>query len=185
MSVLRTDRLELRRLRMDDDQFIVKLLNEPEFVRHIGDKGVRTVSDARAYLAGGPIESYERRGFGLYLVSLAEGGDPIGICGLLKRDALPDVNVGFAFLSRHCSKGYATEAAAAMLDYGRRALGLPRIVAITSPDNHGSIAVLKKIGLAFERMVRIGAEGGGLQLYGPGGGADPAGASPRRSAGDP
>jgi RimJ/RimL family protein N-acetyltransferase len=172
MSILRTERLELRELSVSDDQFILELLNEPGFLRHIGDKGVRNLSDAREYIMKGPVESYGRFGFGLYLTALAGRGEPfgepIGICGLLKRDTLPDIDVGFAFLQRHWSKGYAAESAAAVLDFGKRRLRLKRIVAITSPENHGSIAVLQKIGLKFERMVKLGNDGHELKLFGPG-----------------
>jgi [ribosomal protein S5]-alanine N-acetyltransferase len=170
MRILKTERLELRELSFADDEFILELLNEPGFLRHIGDKGVRSLADAREYIAQGPAQSYRRCGFGLYLASLAGRDEPVGICGLLKRDTLPDVDLGFAFLSRHCRKGYATESASAVLDYGRRRLKLERIVAITAPANHGSIAVLERIGLKFERMVRLGADAHDLKLFGPGGG---------------
>jgi RimJ/RimL family protein N-acetyltransferase len=171
MAILKTERLELRELSSADDAFILELLNEPGFLRHIGDKGVRSLSDARDYIVKGPIASYRRFGFGLYQVSLAGREEPIGICGLLKRDSLPDVDVGFAFLSRYWSNGYAVESAGAMLDHGKRRLGLKRIVAITAPDNHGSIAVLERIGLKFERMVRFAADPHDLKLFGPGDGA--------------
>ena len=167
MSVLSTARLELRELGLTDDAFILELLNEPGFLRFIGDKGVRTLADAREYISSGPMASYRRFGFGLYLVSLAAAGAPIGICGLLKRDTLEDVDVGFAFLSRYWSNGYAMESAAAVLAYGNRELGLKRIVAITGPDNLGSIAVLERIGLKFERMVRLGNDGKDLKQFGP------------------
>jgi [ribosomal protein S5]-alanine N-acetyltransferase len=172
MRILQTERLELRELSLADDEFILELLNEPGFLRHIGDKGVRSLADAREYITQGPRESYGRFGFGLYLACLAGRDEPVGICGLLKRDTLPDVDVGFAFLSRHWSKGYATESAAAMLDYGKRRIKLKRIVAITAPENHGSIAVLEKIGLRFERMVRLGTDAQALKLFGPGDGGD-------------
>ncbi|MGD0491121.1 MAG: GNAT family N-acetyltransferase [Steroidobacteraceae bacterium] len=175
MRILTTQRLELRELSLADDGFILTLLNEPAFLRHIGDKGVRSLADAREYIAKGPVGSYRRFGFGLYLTSLAGRDEPIGICGLLKRDSLPDVDVGFAFLSRYWSKGYAAESAAAVLDYGKRRLRLKRIVAITAPENHGSIAVLEKIGLKFERMVRLESDAHDLKLFGPGGGGDFAG----------
>ena len=172
MTILRTERLELRELSLADDAFILELLNEPGFLRHIGDKGVRSLSAAREYIAKGPVESYGRFGFGLYLVSLAGRDEPIGICGLLKRETLPDVDVGFAFLSRYWSKGYAAESAAAMLDHGRRRLRLRRIVAITAPENHASISVLGRIGLKFERMVRLSGDAQELKLFGPGGGGE-------------
>lgn len=155
MIVLETERLVLRRLSTHDAEFILRLLNEPSFLRYIGDRGVRTLEDARAYIAKGPIDSYDRHGFGLFLVSQKEDGAPIGMCGLLRRDALPDVDVGFAFLPAFWGKGYAFESAAAVLSYGREVLGLVRIVAITSPDNEGSIRVLSKLGMRFEGMIRL------------------------------
>jgi RimJ/RimL family protein N-acetyltransferase len=167
MHVIRTARLQLRELRLQDDEFILQLLNEAAFLRYIGDKGVRTLSDARDYILKGPMDSYRRFGFGLYLTSLRDGGLPIGICGLVKRDALVDVDVGFAFLSRYWSQGYATESAAAVLAHGKERLQLARIVAITASENHGSIAVLEKIGLQFERMIQVTANSPELKMFGP------------------
>lgn len=153
MNVLETERLILRRVTPEDAEFFVELLNEESFLRYIGDKGVRTVEDARRYILEGPVRSYERFGFGLYLVERKETGEPIGFCGLLKRDFLEDVDVGYAFLPRFWSKGYAFESASAVMAYGRDVLGLDRIVAVVNPDNAGSIRVLEKIGLRFERMI--------------------------------
>jgi RimJ/RimL family protein N-acetyltransferase len=164
MIVIRTERLFLRELDSNDAAFILELLNEPAFLRFIGDKGVRTLDGARDYMRKGPIDSYGRHGFGLYAACLLDG-TPIGICGLVKRDGLTDADVGFAFLSRHCAKGYAAEAASAVLAHARRVLRLPRIVAITSPENRGSIAVLEKIGLKFERMIRLEDLGPELKLF--------------------
>jgi RimJ/RimL family protein N-acetyltransferase len=167
MNIIQSARLQLRELELHDDEFILRLLNDASFLRFIGDKGVRTLSDAREYLLKGPIDSYRRFGFGLYLTSLRDSGLPIGICGLVKRDNLEDVDVGFAFLPRYWSNGYAAESAAAVLDYGRQQLQLRRIVAITAPDNHGSIAVLEKIGLRFERMIRLAENSPELKMFGP------------------
>ncbi len=167
MSVIRSERLQLRKLELADDEFILRLLNEDSFLRFIGDKGVRTLTDAREYILQGPMDSYRRFGFGLYLTSLRDSGLPIGICGLVKRDALDDVDVGFAFLSQFRSRGYAAESAAAVLAYGRRQLHLRRIVAITAPDNHASIAVLEKIGLRFERAIKLSEHSPELMMFGP------------------
>ena len=166
-SVIECERLSLSELGPDDAPFILELLNEAGFLRFIGDKGVRTRADAREYILQGPVDSYRRFGFGLYLATLHDGGAPIGICGLVKRDTLADVDVGFAFLAQYRSKGYASEAAAAVLRYGREKVCLKRIVAITAPDNHGSIAVLEKIGLRFERRIRLVKDGPELNLFGP------------------
>ena len=167
MNPIRSPRLELRELTLQDDEFILQLLNGESFLRFIGDKGVRTLSDAREYIAQGPIASYRRFGFGLYLSSLRDRATPVGICGLVKRESLEDVDLGFAQLSRHCARGYATEAAAAVLAYGREVLALRRIVAITAPDNAASIAVLEKVGFQFERLIRLAADGPALKLFGP------------------
>lgn len=167
MSVLETERLALREFHLDDAEFILELLNEAAFLRFIGDKGVRTLADARDYLLKGPMESYRRFGFGLYLATLRADGTPIGMCGLVKRDGLADVDVGFALRSRYWSQGYAVEAAAAVLDYAKRRLNLGRIVAIANPDNRASIAVLEKIGLKFERLVRLSDDADELKLFAP------------------
>src|ERR1700704_4791358 len=111
MTILETDRLLLRKLTADDAEFILDLLNQPSFLQFIGDKGVRTLDDARQYILAGPVASYERFGFGLYLTALKESQVSIGICGLIKRETLEDVDVGFAFLPQFWSKGYAFEAA--------------------------------------------------------------------------
>jgi len=168
MTPIETERLLLCQLTADDAPFILELLNEPSFLRFIGDKGVRTLDDARDYILKGPIDSYERRGFGLYLVKLRDGGVPIGICGLVKRDALEDVDIGFAFLPSFWSRGYALESAAAVMNYGRAVIGLNRIVGITDPDNASSIRLLEKLGLQFERMVQLPDNVGENKLFVPG-----------------
>src|SRR5277367_658003 len=134
MSILETPRLILRELNFEDAPFILELLNEAGFLRYIGDKGVRNLADAREYMLKGPMDSYARNGFGLYATCLREG-TPIGICGLVKRDGLGCPDVGFAFLERFWSRGYAVESAAAALAHARAVLELERVVAITSPDN--------------------------------------------------
>ncbi len=159
MIIAETERLSIRRLTAADAPFMLELLNEPSFLRFIGDRGVRSVEDAAAYILAGPVASYERFGFGLYLVLLKGDGTPAGICGLLKRDALPDVDLGFAFVPRCWRRGYASESAAAVLAYGRDVLGLRRVVAICSPDNDASIGLLEKLGFRREGLVRLSPDG--------------------------
>jgi len=164
-SVIRTSRLDLRELDGNDAEFILQLLNEEGFIRFIGDKGVRTLADAHDYILQGPMDSYARNGFGLYAACLRDT-TPIGICGLVKREGLNDPDVGFAFLSRYWSLGYAVESAAAVLAHAQDVLGLKRVVAITSPDNWSSIGVLEKIGLRYERMIRLVDHSPELKLFG-------------------
>jgi RimJ/RimL family protein N-acetyltransferase len=154
LPVLETDRLALHRFSAEDAAFIVELLNDPSFLRYIGDKRVRTEADAVRYLEAGPLASYERLGFGLWRVGLRESGEPIGMCGLLKRDWLEDVDVGFAFLPRFWARGYAFEAASGVLNHARDALGLERVAAITSLDNEASMALLAKLGFRLESTAR-------------------------------
>ena len=165
MLVLETNRLTLRYLCPDDAEFIVKLLNEPSFIEYIGDKGVRTVEEANEYLLNGPIDSYERFGYGLNRVELRETGEPIGMCGLVRRDSLDDADIGFAFMEQHWSKGYARESAEAVLQHARNTLGLDRIVAIVTPENRSSIKLLEKIGLTFERMIRLSDDDEELEFF--------------------
>jgi RimJ/RimL family protein N-acetyltransferase len=165
MTVRETERLVLRRLSADDAPFIVELLNQPSFLRYIGDKEVRSTEDAIRYIETGPVASYERFGFGLYLVELKDSGTSIGMCGLIKRDSLPDVDVGFAFLPDYWSQGLAFEAASAVMNYGREVLGLRRIVAITSLDNAPSIRLLEKIGLRFERLIKLADDQAEVRLF--------------------
>jgi RimJ/RimL family protein N-acetyltransferase len=153
MKVLETERLSLRLLEADDAAFMLELLNDPSFIRNIGDRGVRTEAQARQYLLDGACASYARHGYGLYLVELKSTGEPIGICGLVKRDYLDDPDIGFAFLPRFWLEGYAYESATAVKAHAFGVLGVPRLLAITSPDNVGSMRVLEKIGLRFERMI--------------------------------
>lgn len=154
MIVADTERLILRRLDETDAAFILELVNEPSWLRFIGDKGVYDLDGARRYLRDGPMAMYGKHGFGLYRVESKDSGEAIGMCGLIKRDSLDDVDIGFAFLPRHWGKGYAREAAAATLALGRRDFGLKRIVAITSLDNDRSIALLESLGFVFEQTIR-------------------------------
>jgi [ribosomal protein S5]-alanine N-acetyltransferase len=163
--VLNTARLTLRELTADDAPFIVELLNDPDWIRYIGERNVRTAEDARRYLEQGPIAMYRDAGFGLYLVTLSSNGTPIGLCGLIRREGLDDVDIGFAFLPAWRGAGYAREASLAVLDEGRDRFALRRVVAIVSPDNAASIGLLERLGFAFERRMRYASEGDEVALY--------------------
>lgn len=165
MTVLETQRLSLRELTSDDAQFILKLLNEPSFLRYIGDKQARNLEDARQYILNGPVASYERNGFGLYVVELKESYTPIGMCGLLKRLELPDPDIGFAFLPEFWSQGFAFEAAATLLQDARERLKLERILAITSLDNDASIKLLQRLGFRFDGVITLAAGREQVKLF--------------------
>lgn len=151
MKTLETERLIIRRMSLDDAPFMLALLNEPTWLRFVGDRGVKTIEDAQRYILDGPIDMYARLGFGFCIVELKETGAAIGICGLSKRDYLDDVDIGYALLPQYCGNGYAYESASAVLAYAKNELGLRRIVATTRAENLGSARVLEKLGLRFER----------------------------------
>jgi RimJ/RimL family protein N-acetyltransferase len=156
MIVLETERLIIRPLKSADAPFILMLLNEPSFIRYIGDKKVRNLKDAEQYILNGPVASYERHGLGLCLVELGE--TPIGLCGLLKRDELPHADIGFAFLPEFWGQGFAFEAAEAVLKDARERLKLATVLAITTKNNEASIKLLQRLGLRCEGVVKIGEE---------------------------
>jgi RimJ/RimL family protein N-acetyltransferase len=143
----------MRELSPADAGFVLQLLNDPAFVRYIGDRGVKNRADAHRYIAEGPVASYRTLGFGPYAVVLKDTGEVIGICGLLKREFLEDVDLGFALLPRFRSKGYAFEAAAAILEHARLTRGIRRVLAIVSPDNAASMTLLARLGFVFEREI--------------------------------
>jgi RimJ/RimL family protein N-acetyltransferase len=165
VTILETERLILRQLTQDDAEFILVLLNDPSWIQNIGDRNIRTMDDARSYIEKGPVASYSKNGFGLCLVVLKETNESIGMCGLIRRENLEDVDIGYALLPRFWSKGYAVEAARAVKEYAKDVVGLKRMVAIVDPANEGSIRVLEKIGLHYEKMVRLSADDIDLKLF--------------------
>jgi ribosomal-protein-alanine N-acetyltransferase len=164
--VATTDRLRLRHVTTNDTAFLVELLNDPSFLTNIGDRGVRSGADAIGYVESGPGASYRKNGFGLYLVETKDGATPLGLCGLVRRDTLPDVDIGFAFLPQFHGQGYAYEAARATVDEARDRVKLRRLVAIVKPGNLPSSRLLVKLGLKFERMIRLPHDPLELEYYG-------------------
>jgi len=164
LIVLETERLVLRWFEIKDAPFILELVNDPAWIQFIGDKGIRNLEDAQKYILNGPVDMYNKVGFGLYLVEQKEDLTPLGMCGLIKRDSLEDVDIGFAFLEKFRSKGYGYESASAVIEYGVQQLGLKRIVAITTIDNINSGKLLEKVGLRFEKI--ISESGEDLKLFG-------------------
>ncbi|MBF6023337.1 GNAT family N-acetyltransferase [Lysobacter niastensis] len=164
-EILQTPRLRLRELTDADAPFIFELLNERSFIDNIGDRGVRTLDDAVGYIHKGPGDSYARHGYGLWLVELKASGEALGVCGLMHRDTLPYTDIGYAFLPRHWSRGYAVESCAAVRDHALRTLAMPRLLAIVSPGNEASVKVLERIGLRFEGKVTLPQANEELELY--------------------
>ena len=187
MKILETNRLILREVVESDDEFILDLLNQPSFIKYIGDRNVRTVKEAREFIENRYRQSYREHGFGLYTVELKAEFDTlndvsvstfeiqnpkskiqnraIGICGFVKRDTLPDADIGFAFLPQFCGKGYALESAVGIMEYGRDVLGLKRVLAITTQDNESSGKLLEKLGFKFENLIKMPTNDEELKLF--------------------
>ena len=179
MKILETERTILREIVETDAEFIFDLLNQPSFIKYIGDRNVRTIAEAEAFIEYRYRKSYREHGFGLYLVELKAEFDtlaaarasafsdnaPIGICGFVKRDNLPGADIGFAFLPQFEKKGFAFESAVAVMKYGREVLNLRRVLAITSQDNESSGRLLAKIGFKFERLIKLLHDNEELKLF--------------------
>lgn len=165
MNVIETERLTLREMSEADAGVVLEILNDPGFIRFVGDRGVRTIEGAARYIDERFVESYKQNGFGLWLAETKDEGVPVGICGLVTRKELGVVEVGYAFLPPFRGKGYAFEAASAALRHARDVLGLPRLYAIVDPENAVSIRVLEKLGMKFERPVKLAPEESEVSLF--------------------
>ena len=165
MKVLESERLALHTLCEDDAAFYLELVNEPSFLRYIGDKNVRTLDEARVAIVNGPMKMQSEKGFSLYLVVDKARGRKIGMSGLIRRPELDEVDLGYAFLPAYWGKGYALEAARAVVAHARRDAGLTALAAITSPDNDSSIRLLLKLGYAYKRMIQMRRDDNGTNLY--------------------
>ncbi|TPN89108.1 GNAT family N-acetyltransferase [Aquimarina algicola] len=153
--ILETERLLLREFTIDDADFILELVNTPQWLKYIGDKGVKTLNDAEKYLKEGPITSYRDNGFGLWLVQLKNTNIAIGMCGLVNRNTLDHIDIGFAMLPDYSKKGYGFEIASATLNYAKNSLNIDKVIAITDPNNIASIQLLNKLGLHFEKTLKL------------------------------
>ena len=165
MKILETERTILREVAEDDAEFILDLLNQPSFIRYIGDRNVRTIDEARVYIESRLTKSYRKFGFGMWAVQLKETNVAAGLCGFVKRDSLPEADIGFAFLPQYAGQGYAFESAAAALEYGRNVLNLNPVLAITSKDNESSGKLLGKLDFKFERLVKLPHDDEELKLF--------------------
>ncbi len=156
VKILETGRLVLRELEPHGDAaFMLEVLNEPAFIANVADRQVRTIADATGFINERILPSYTQNGFGFYVVELKETGEPVGISGLVKRETIEDVDIGFSTLRKYWGRGYAFEAASALMEHGRTVHRLPRIVGVTAPQNHASARLLEKLGLRYERMVHL------------------------------
>jgi RimJ/RimL family protein N-acetyltransferase len=165
VKVIETERLRIRYMKTEDAEFMLKLLNEPDWIKYIGDRGIRTVDAAKQYIKDGPMTMYEEHGVGLYTVELKEDAVPIGICGLIHRDFLKDVDLGFAILSMYWGNGYAYEAAEATMTFGAEVLGYRRIVGFTSLDNEKSANLLQKLGMKDEGKIKYASTSEDVRLF--------------------
>lgn len=165
MKMIETERLILREIVETDDAFVLDLLNQPTFIEFIGDRNVRTTDEAREYISSRFTKSYVENGFGLYLAALRETSEPVGLCGFVKRDTLPEPDLGFAFLPQYCGRGFAFEAAKASMKFGAEILNLKRVVAITTQNNESSIKLLEKLGFALDGLIKLPHDDQKLNLF--------------------
>jgi len=165
-NILETERLILREFNLEDAPFVLNLVNMPSWLAFIGDKNVHSIEDAKQYLTNGALKSYAENGYGLSAIILKDSKLPIGMCGLVKRDSLEDIDIGFALLSEYAGQGYAYEIASATLRHAKKVLGIKKIIAITNANNTSSIKLISKLGLQFEKTVNLSINDSAL-LFSP------------------
>jgi RimJ/RimL family protein N-acetyltransferase len=163
--ILNTERLELRWLTLEDTPLMLAVWNDPAFIRYVADRGIRTLEQAREAVEAGPLRLYAEYGYGPFRLRRREDGMDFGICGLFRRAGLDEADIGFAVLPEFCGQGFGFEASAAVLEHARDALGLPCVTAIVSPQNEASIGLLEKLGLHYERQVRMPGDDHDVSLY--------------------
>jgi RimJ/RimL family protein N-acetyltransferase len=163
--VLETERLRLKQFTFDDIPFVIELLNSPGWLQFIGDRNVRTPEQAKSYLENGPLKSYALNGYGLCLVERKDDGQPVGMCGILNREALDSPDIGFAFLPAFHGQGYALEIAQATIDDARETWGVSKLAAVVLEANTRSIRLLEKIGLSYVRPIQFPGSEDKLLLY--------------------
>lgn len=163
---LETERLVLRRLTPGDAAFMLSIWNDAGFIRHVADRGIRTIEQASAALEVGAFALYEQHGYGPYCMTRKEDSERVGICGLFRRENLDDPDIGFAVLPEFRGIGLAGEAAEAVIIHARDDLALKYLTAIVSPDNAVSIGLIEKLGLQFDRAVTMPGEQQEIRLYG-------------------
>lgn len=144
--VLETPRLELRTVTLTDAGFFLRLLNEPSWLDNIGDRGVRSLTEAEGYIRSNLWAHHQAHGYGMYAVQLRSGEQPVGICGLVRRESLPGPDLGVALLPDFVGQGYALEAARAVMSHAESKLGVRWLYAIVKRGNHRSARLLERLG---------------------------------------
>ena len=155
MQIAETKRLILSKITTNDAAFILELMNSPGWLKYIGDRNIKTVEAATVHIENNQLKCYKTYGFGYYKIQIkAENLKTIGTCGLLKRDELEHVDVGFSLLPNYHGKGYGFEAVTEIMNLAKSEFNMKRICAITLPINKPSIHLLEKLGLSYQKTVK-------------------------------
>ncbi|RPD97701.1 N-acetyltransferase [Aureibaculum marinum] len=165
MTLLNTDRLLLDFISENDAPFLHQLMNNPSFIKNIGDRNIKTIGDAKNFIKSRFLKSYKHNGYGYYIIKIKETNEPIGFCGLVNRIELDIIDIGYALLPKFTSKGFAFEATKALYNYAQQTLNIPKIAAIIEPTNTKSLALIKKLGLKYKKKVQLPEEDIECLLY--------------------
>ena len=163
--IIETERLRLREFDSTDGELIFELLNSPGWLKYIGSRSIATIEDAVNYIETKLQKGYRESGFGFYLVELKATGVKTGMCGLVKREGLDDVDIGFALLPQYENKGYAYESSMAVIQYAKNKLKINKLAAITMPSNLTSVKLLEKLGMKFDKKISLPGDPEELFLY--------------------
>lgn len=165
MKIFETERLILKPADTGDLDFFLKLYNMPSFIKNIGDRKLKTKEDAETYITKRFLPQFQKLGFGNYVVILKEDGSKIGAVGIFERDGLDVLDIGFSFFEKYGGKGYAYESASRLKDAAALDFGVKKLSAITTTDNFSSQKLIEKLGLKFQKMVRIPDDEKELRYY--------------------
>jgi ribosomal-protein-alanine N-acetyltransferase len=163
--LIETERLTMRRITPHDADLMLAVWNDPAFVRYVGDRGIRTIEQAAKAIEEGAMRLFSEHGFGPYRMALKTDDTAVGICGIFAREGMDEPDLGFSVLPEFCKRGFAYESAVAVIRHARVDLKLPRLTAIVSPENAASVGLIEKLGLQFERMIRLPGENSDISLY--------------------
>ncbi|MFT6051416.1 MAG: ribosomal-protein-alanine N-acetyltransferase [Halioglobus sp.] len=155
MKTLQTPRLIIEPLNTHDAAITMAILNDPDFIAYVGDRGVRSLEDAKSYIVDRLLPHYQEHGYGMTAVRRRDNGETIGMCGLVNRDSLNYIDIGYAFLPSARGEGFALEACQAVMEMGKKEVGLNELAAIISPQNKASQALAVKLGMVLDCMVRL------------------------------
>lgn len=158
MMKLESKRLLIRDTFVSDAPFYFELFNDPDWIKFISDKNLKSVEETEVYLKDILFKNSKTGGLGFFTVILKETGEPIGTSTALQREKLDYIDIGYGFLPKGRGKGYAIEATKLIIQYVREKFNQKKVYAFTVPENEKSQNLLKKLNFKYVGLQPIFGE---------------------------